>query len=38
VTAIAMRKSTVHVWITMFFCALAVVAEALTSGSFPALF
>lgn len=28
-----MRKTTVHVWITMFFCALAVVAQAVSAGS-----
>jgi hypothetical protein len=27
-----MRKTTLHVWITMFFCALAVAAEAFTHG------
>jgi hypothetical protein len=33
-----MRKTTVHLWIAMLFCALAVAAEALTSGSSPHLF
>ena len=33
-----MRKTTLHVWITMFFCALAVAAEALRSGSLPPIF
>jgi hypothetical protein len=27
-----MRKTTLHVWITMFFCVLAVAAEAFTNG------
>jgi hypothetical protein len=30
-----MRKTTLHVWITLFFCALAMVAEAMQSGSIP---
>jgi hypothetical protein len=29
-----MRKTTLHVWITMFFCALAVAAEAFAKGEF----
>lgn len=33
-----MRKNTLHIWITMFFCALAVATEALTTGSLPSLF
>lgn len=33
-----MRKTTLHLWITMFFCALALAAEALTGGRLPAMF
>lgn len=33
-----MRKTTLHVWITMFFCALAVAVEALHAGSLPSMF
>jgi hypothetical protein len=28
-----MRKTTIHVWITMFFCAAALVAQAVAAGS-----
>ena len=28
-----MRKTKLHVWITMLFCALAVAAEAMNVGS-----
>jgi hypothetical protein len=30
-----MRKTTLHVWITLFFCALAMAAEAVHGGSIP---
>jgi hypothetical protein len=33
-----MRKTTVHIWIAMMLCALAVAAEALTSRSAQQLF
>lgn len=33
-----MRKTKLHAWIAMLFCALAAVAEALNSGSFTGLF
>jgi hypothetical protein len=33
-----MRKTSLHLWITMLLCALAVATEALTSGSLPPLF
>lgn len=28
-----MRKTKLHVWITMFFCALAVAAQAVSAGA-----
>ena len=28
-----MRKTKLHVWITMFFCALAVMAQAVPAGT-----
>jgi len=28
-----MRKTQLHVWITMMFCALAVAAQALQTGA-----
>jgi hypothetical protein len=28
-----MRKTQLHTWITMFFCVLAVAAEALHNGA-----
>jgi hypothetical protein len=28
-----MRKTQLHTWIAMFFCVLAVAAEALNSGA-----
>jgi hypothetical protein len=28
-----MRKTTIHVWITMCFCAVALVAQAISAGS-----
>jgi hypothetical protein len=28
-----MRKTQLHTWIVMFFCVLAVAAEAFNSGS-----
>lgn len=28
-----MRKTKLHAWIAMFFCVLAVAAEAVTTGS-----
>ena len=33
-----MRKTTLHLWIAMFLCALAVAREATLGGSVPALF
>jgi hypothetical protein len=34
----SMRKTKLHAWIAMLFCALAAAAEALTTGSFTGLF
>jgi hypothetical protein len=34
----SMRKTKLHAWIAMVFCALAVGAQALTTGSFAGLF
>lgn len=33
-----MRKTTLHVWIAMFFCTVALAADAMMSGSFASLF
>jgi hypothetical protein len=33
-----MRKTKLHAWIAIMFCALAAAAEALNTGSLPGLF
>jgi hypothetical protein len=33
-----MRKTKLHAWIAMGFCALAAAAEALSTGSLAGLF
>jgi len=30
-----MRKSQLHIWITMLFCVVAVAAQAVQAGAIP---